>query len=212
MKIIRILILTAFNILLLFILMFAVAGTDDLYLDAGEAFPHSTGDATGAARASIQQQLNEFQAGYTQRDVSRAEAFAARLFSPDILILGTLPEEVFIGQEQAAELVESDWRAWGDCRFLMENAQISAAGQAAWFSTIGTVLLDGVNITLPLRLTGVLAEEDGAWKFQQLQFQFDLKLGFLMLVVSLLLGWLVVNIILVLIQIVRAYRVPVYVD
>ena len=206
MKIFRSLLLTAFNILLLFILICAVGRTDDLYLDAGETFPYSRGNATDEARSSILEQLIVFQEGYTRRDVSEAEAFSARLFSPDILILGTLPDEVFIGLEQAKVLVESDWRAWGDCKFLMENAQISAAGQAAWFSTVGTVRLDGVNIILPLRLSGVLAEEGGTWKFQQLQFQFDLKLGFMMLVVGLLLGWLLVNILLLLIHTLRAAR------
>ena len=206
MKILKILLLTAFNLLLLFILLFAVGRTDDLYLDAGELFPYSQGDAKGEVRSSILQQLNHFQEGYTRRDVSQAEAFSAQLFSPDILILGTLPDEIFIGLEQAAELVESDWRAWGDCRFLMENAHISAANRAAWFSTIGTVLLDGVNITLPLRLSGVLAEEGGVWKFQQLQFQFDLNLQWMFLVTGLLIGWLIVNVLLVLFHVYRAAR------
>ena len=134
-------------------------------------------------------------------------AFATQLFSPDdIVILGTMPDEVFIGHEQATELLESDWRSWGDCRFLMENAQISASGDVAWFSTLGTVRMDGANVVLPLRLSGVLVEEDGVWKFQQLQFQFDLKLGFLMLVIGLLLAWLIVNVFLVLFHVFRAVR------
>ena len=204
MKIFRSLLLTAFNILLLFILLFAMSRTDDLYLDAGETFPYSQGNATDEARSSILEQLIVFQEGYTRRDVSEAEAFSARLFSPDILILGTLPDEVFIGLEQAKVLIESDWRAWGDCKFLMENAQISAAGQAAWFSTVGTVRLDGVNIILPLRLSGVLAEDGGTWKFQQLQFQFDLNLRWLILGNALLLAWLLVNVLLVVFHVLRA--------
>ena len=68
------------NRLVLFILLFVVGRTDDLYLDAGEAFPYSQGDAKDEVRSSILQQLNQFQEGYTRRDVSQAEAFSARLF------------------------------------------------------------------------------------------------------------------------------------
>ena len=194
--------LTAFNVLLLFILLFAVGKTDDLYFDAGQAFPFSAGNATGEVRSEIMQLLDDFQDGYTRRNPSQAEAFAARLFSADtIVILGTMPNEIYIGYEEATRLVERDWKNWGDCRFLMENAQISVSGDAAWFSTIGTVRMDGVNIVLPLRLSGVLAEDDGTWRFQQLQFQFDLNLRFLFLVISLLLGWLVVNVLLVCFQV-----------
>jgi hypothetical protein len=206
-KIIGQILMTALNGLVLFVLVFAVGGTDEAYFDAGEAFPFSQGNAAGDVRAAIMQQLLDFQDGYTRRDPSQADAFAKRLFSAeDIVILGTMPDEIFIGREQATQLVESDWRYWGDCRFLMENAQISASDQVAWFSTIGTVDMDGLHIVLPLRLSGVLVEEGGVWMFQQLQFQFDLQLGFLNLVIALLLVWLIVNILLLLFHLFRALR------
>ena len=192
---------------MLFVLLFAVGRTDDLYFDAGNEFPFSQGNASGDVRSAIMQQLHDFQDGYTRRDPSQADEFTTRLFSPDnIVILGTMPDEIFIGHEQATQLVESDWRYWGDCRFLMENAQISVSGHVAWFSTIGTVHIDGVNIVLPLRLSGVLVEEDSVWRFQHLQFQFDLNLGFLILVIGLLLGWLIVNILVVLFHVFCAVR------
>ena len=213
MKIIKNILMTAFSGLLLFVLLFAVGKPDDLHFDAGDDFPFSQGNASGDVRSAILQQLHEFQDGYTRRDPSQADEFATRLFSLDnIVILGTMPDEIFIGYEQATQLVESDWRYWGDCKFLMENAQISVSGHVAWFSTIGTVQMDGINIVLPLRLSGVLVEEDSVWRFQQLQFQFDLKLGFLILVISLLLGWLLVNVLLVLFHVFRAVRRWVSVD
>ena len=147
MKIIGQILVTAFNGLLLFVLLFAVGGTDDLYFDAGDAFPYSQGNASGDVRAAIMQQLLDFQAGYTWRDPSQAEAFARRLFSAeDIVILGTMPDEIFIGREQATRLFESDWRYWGDCRFLMENAQISVSDQVAWFSE----RVVGASATVPI--------------------------------------------------------------
>jgi len=206
-KIIRSILITAFNSLLLFILLFAVGRTDDLYFDAGYEFPYSPGNASGDVRSEIMQQLHDFQDGYTRRDPSQAEAFTSRLFSAeDIVILGTMPDEIYIGNKQATRLIESDWKSWGDCRFLMDNAQISVSNDVAWFSTIGTVHMDGINVILPLRLSGILAEENSVWKFQQLQFQFDLNLRFLFLVIGLLLGWLVVNVFLVLFHFFRAVR------
>lgn len=207
MKIFRSILGAVFSGLLLLILLFAVGRTDDLYLDAGSDFPYSEGTAAGEVRSEILGRLRDFQDGYTRRDPDQAEAFVARLFAPeDILILGTMPDEIFIGREEAAELIESDWKYWGDCRFLIDNAHISAAGPVAWFSTRGTVRMDVVKVVLPLRLSGVLVEEDSVWRFQQLQFQFDLALGFLMLVIGLLLGWLIVNFFLVLYHILRALR------
>ena len=207
MKITKSILTTVFNGLLLFILLFALGKASDKYINSGNDFPFSQGNASGDVRSEIIQKLNDFQDGYTRRDLSQAETFTTRLFSPEnIVILGTMPEEVFIGHEQATQLIENDWRGWGDCRFLMENAQISASGQVAWFSTIGTVQMDVGNLVLPLRLSGVLMEEGNDWMFQQLQFQFDINLGFLLLVIGLLLVWLIINIFLVLLHIFRACR------
>lgn len=207
MKIIRTILITAFNGLLLFILLFAVGRTDDLYFNAGHEFPFSAGNASGDVRSAIMLKLQDFQDGYTRREPSQVEPFTTRLFSADnIIILGTMPDEIYVGHEEATQLVESDWKYWGDCRFLMENAQISVSSDVAWFSTIGTVHMDGINIILPLRLSGVLAKEDNDWMFQQLQFQFDLNLRFLFLVIGLLLVWFVVNIFLVLFYTFRAVK------
>lgn len=205
MKILRSVLMTAFNALLLFVLLTTLTRADDTYFDAGNEFPFSRGNASADVRSRISQQLYDFQGGYTRRDPSQAESFAARLFSPDsIVILGTMPNEVFIGLEQATRLVESDWRNWGDCRFLMDNAQISVSGPVAWFSTIGTVQMDGINLVLPLRLSGVLVEEDNIWRFQQLQFQFDLNLRWLILGNAFLLGWLALNVLIVVYHVFRA--------
>lgn len=205
MKIISSILMTAFNGLLLFILLSTVSRADDLYFDAGDEFFFSRGNASADVRSEIMQQLHDFQDGYTRRDPSQAESFATRLFSADdIVILGTMPDEIYIGHERATQLVQNDWKSWGDCRFLMDNAQISASGHMAWFSTIGTVRMDGINLVLPLRLSGVLVKEDGVWKFQQLQFQFDLNLRWLLLGSGLLIGWLAVNLLLVVFHVFRA--------
>ena len=205
MKIIRSILLTIFLGLVISILLFVVGRTDNRYIDAAEEFPLSKGSAPDNVRSEILQSLMDFQDGYTYRDVSQVEDFTSRLFSAnEIIILGTMPDEVYIGIERAAQLIESDWKYWGDCQFLMQNAHISATNNVAWFSTIGTVQMDGINVTLPLRLSGVLVKnENEIWKFQKLQFQFDLNLRFLFLVIGLLLAGLIVNILILLYQTIR---------
>jgi hypothetical protein len=43
---------------------------------------------------------------------------------------------------------------------------------------------------LPLRLSAVMVKEDQDWKFQSMQFQFDLNLFFLFFTTNMLVAWL----------------------
>jgi hypothetical protein len=170
--------------------------------------PFSPGNAPDDVRAAIIATLNSFQDGYTRRDTTRVEEFAQRLLSRDnILILGTMPNEIFINFAQATELVRSDWVHWGDCRFLLDRAHVSAHENVAWFSTVGYVEFDLSDLlVVPLRLSGILVREEGAWQFQHLQFQFDVDLGYLLAINLLLAIWLAGNIIVLLIDILRRAR------
>jgi hypothetical protein len=145
--------------------------------------------------AMISIQLHKFQDGYTHRDTSHLELFMEELFSQDnILVLGTMPGEVLRNYEKATFLVSSDWRTWGDCRFLMDNAHISIAGDVAWISTIGYVEFDMSRfLVLPLRLSAVMVKENDAWKFQQMQFQFDIDFSPILATFILLLVWLPIS-------------------
>ena len=149
---------------------------------------YSRGNATDDVRSQIIAQLKAFQDGYLLRDMDQLQPFMERLFSDEnTMVLGTMPNEILSDREGAARLVRSDWKAWGDCTFLMENAHISSAGDAAWVSTIGYVKLDLARfLVLPLRLSAVMVRESEEWKFQFMQFQFDLDLTLLLVVIVLL--------------------------
>lgn len=150
MKIIQSILVTVFNGLLLFVLLFAVGRTDDLYFDAGNAFPFSQGNASGDKRSATMQQLPDFQDGYTSRDPSQVDAFAIRLFSADnIVILGTMPDETYIGHEQAARLIESDWKYWGDCRFLMKMLRCPYPGMLPGSLPLGLFAWMGSILSSP---------------------------------------------------------------
>jgi hypothetical protein len=158
--------------------------------DNTDAYVFSKGNADPEVRKQIEQKLRQFQEGYEARDTTVLYYFMDDLFSQEnILILGTMPNEIYSGYDEASDLVRSDWLHWGDVRLLVHNANISTQGNVAWISTIGFVEFDISRfLVLPLRFSGVLIQEDFGWKFQQVQFQFDLDSSFT--VMAILLLWL----------------------
>lgn len=152
----------------------------------------SKGNASDSVRKAVTGQLQKFQNGYNKRDVSQIDTFMKALYSEkNILILGTMPNEIFQGYSEATRLVKSDWESWGDCTFGVENASISANGTTVWIVTNGYVKFDLTKfLVMPLRITGIMVNEDGVWKFQQQQFQFDTDFSLNMLAVLLLVLWL----------------------
>jgi hypothetical protein len=153
-----------------------------------DEYVFTKGNADPEVRKQIEQKLRQFQQGYEARDTSVLDYFMDDLFSQEnILILGTMPYEIYSGYDEATDLVRSDWLQWGDVKLLVQNANISAMGNVAWISTIGSVTFDLSRfLVFPLRLSGVLVQENFGWKFQQVQFQFDLDSSFTVLTIFLL--------------------------
>ena len=153
-----------------------------------DTYVFSRGNADPEVRSQIEQKLRQFQEGYEARDTSVLYYFMDDLFSQEnILILGTMPNEIYSDYDEATDLVSSDWLLWGDVRLLVQNANISTQGNVAWISTIGSVEFDLSRfLVLPLRFSGVLVQEDFGWKFQQVQFQFDLDSSFTVMAILLL--------------------------
>lgn len=157
----------------------------------------SKGNAPDSTRKEIINQLNKFQDGYSKRDISQVDTFMQSLYSKEnILILGTMPGEIFSGYERATYLVQTDWESWGDCRFIVDSANISSMGNIAWFSTRGYVKFDLSRLlVLPLRFTGIMVNENQVWKFQQQQFQFDIDFSFSLIASLILSIWIFVSLI-----------------
>ena len=158
------------------------------FYDNPDTYVFTKGNADPEIRSQIEQKLFQFQNGYEARDTSVLDYFMNDLFSHEnILILGTMPNEIYSGYDEASDLVRSDWLQWGDVKLLFQNANISAQGNVAWISTIGFVEFDLSRfLVLPLRFSGVLVQEDFGWKFQQVQFQFDLDSSFSVMAILLL--------------------------
>jgi len=198
MKIFRRILTVVFVSLLLYSVLIILRHPYKAYYDSKDTFLYSKGSAPEEVRTEIVEQLHRFQEGYSQRDISRLEPFMAELFSENnILILGTMPQEILKNFERATVLVSSDWRTWGDCTFLMDNAHISTSGNVAWVSTIGYVKFDMSRfLVLPLRFSAVMViQETDVWNFRYMHFHFDLDISSILVTLILLLIWLPVSLI-----------------
>ncbi len=201
-----------FRVVLISVLLYSViiilSHPHKAYYDANDTFIFSIGNAPDSIRSEIIEQLHKFQAGYTDRDTSQVKTFMEQLFSQEsLLILGTMPHEILIGRDKSSKLIFSDWKSWGDCTFLMDNAYISTSGNVAWISTIGYVKFDLSRfLILPLRLSAVMINENHIWKFQYMQFQFDLDFTFLLITIMLLIIWLTGSLVILTIMIVKFFR------
>jgi hypothetical protein len=162
-----------------------------------DAHVYSSGNAPDSTRKKILQVLEYLQEGYINRDVTVLTSFMENLFSTkNILILGTMPNEIYAGFNEAESLIRSDWESWGDCTFFFENANISVYNKVAWFSTFGHVKFDLTSLLdLPFRLSGIMVNENDSWKIQQLQFQFDLDLSYQLLLILLLMIWFLISLV-----------------
>ena len=200
------------RILILFIILFLVTrvfkkADEKVILSPAKAV-YSKGNAPDSIRIEIIEQLQKFQSGYSKRDPESVNTFMQSLYSKEnILILGTMPNEVYAGYEKATQLVKSDWESWGNCKFEIDSANISSSGNTAWFSTKGYVEFDLSGLlVIPLRLTGIMIKEDQEWRFQQQQFQFDIDFSFNLIATLIISAWILISIITVSVKTVKLVR------
>jgi hypothetical protein len=93
----------------------------------------------------VRSTLQVFQDHYTARDPARLDT-CMELFVPDerIELIGVgaskrAAHEWFEGPGQIREIIEGDWKYWGDVRLDVAGARITACGEVAWLSTTGTL-------------------------------------------------------------------------
>jgi len=125
--------------------------------------------------------LQKFQDGYTRRNPDEIDAFMG-LFIPDdsLEIIGTnasqhSPGEWCIGVQMARELVENDWRYWGDVRIAIDAANIHTLGDVAWLAAPGTVSMHfdtGEEYQDYLEVIRTILEQDGTPQEKVLRIQF----------------------------------------
>jgi len=89
--------------------------------------------------------LQQFQDGYKERNFDKLDEFVS-LFArtEDIELIGIGASERsgyewFEGREKIREIIESDWKFWGNVEIDVRGAKISRKGDVAWLSTTGTL-------------------------------------------------------------------------
>jgi hypothetical protein len=96
--------------------------------------------------AKVRAVLQQFQDGYTARDVARLDEFMT-LFAPDqdIELIGIgaakrAATEWFVGPAAIRDIVAGDWTYWGNVVLDVAGAQIHVRGEMAWLSTLGVLI------------------------------------------------------------------------
>jgi hypothetical protein len=140
---------------------------------------YSKGNAIEKDRNDILNTLVTLQEGYDKRDISKIDYYVENTMNfQDVLILGTNPNEIFIGHEGVKKLFFGDWRYWGKVKFNLEESYIDQFKNMAYITVRGEVRIDIWKIRLPLRLTCVMSNESKKWLISKLQFQYDINTNY----------------------------------
>ena len=91
----------------------------------------------------IHSMMQKFQDGYTQRDVTKVDAFMD-LFTKNAEVIGTnglKPHEGewYMDSASARELVAGDWEGWGDLRLDLDSMSVHSLGSVGWIAASATV-------------------------------------------------------------------------
>lgn len=126
-------------------------------------------------KVRVLQTLQVLEAGYAKRDLSTVDNCVASTFSDNnVLILGTNPTEILSGKEGAKNLLLGDWKYWGNVKFHLDNTCFDQLDSTVvYIATTAEVQIDLWRLKLPLRITGILVNENSHWLISKLQFQYD---------------------------------------
>jgi uncharacterized damage-inducible protein DinB len=88
--------------------------------------------------------LQQFQDGYTRRDVTTVDEFMQLFADDELEVIGTNGvkpgvDEWYLDKTGARGLVKGDWEGWGDVQLDVDGAHIQTRGDVAWLATSATV-------------------------------------------------------------------------
>jgi ketosteroid isomerase-like protein len=124
---------------------------------------------TGAAAMAV---LNQFSEAYLKRDLEGLLS----LFAPDadVVLIGTGRDERRVGQPEIQVQAERDWAQTEAGSLKWTWHSVSAAGSVAWVAAEGIfeAKVGGEDLSLPVRLTGVLEKRGDQWLIVQFHTSF----------------------------------------
>jgi uncharacterized damage-inducible protein DinB len=88
--------------------------------------------------------LQQFQDGYTRRDVATVDEVMHLFADDEVEVIGTNgvqpgEGEWYLDKAGARGLVKGDWEGWGDVQLDVDGAHIQTRGDVAWLATSATV-------------------------------------------------------------------------
>lgn len=91
---------------------------------------------------------------------------------PDIVVLGSGADEVYVGPKQAKKGLKRDFSQVLGVKVKLSKVRISAAGKVAWLAAdcLFTAHVSGCDIDMAGRLTAVLENRKRRWLIMQSHF------------------------------------------
>ncbi len=123
--------------------------------------------ADAQTEAAVKTVLDGFAENYAKRDLEGVLS----LFAPDsdVVMYGTGADEKRVGLAEIKAQVERDWSQSDATSVTYEWTSVSSVGSVAWVAADATfnAKIDEQDVTLPVRLTGVLENRGGKWLLVQ---------------------------------------------
>ncbi|MFA5354995.1 MAG: nuclear transport factor 2 family protein [Thermodesulfovibrionales bacterium] len=119
--------------------------------------------ADARTEGEIMAMLRDFTDAYEKRDMERLLSCFAP--DPDVMIIGTGPDEKRVGPGEIRAQVERDWQQSESVRLEFGRTSISASGSIAWVAADLTfhAQAEGKRIVMTGRLTAVLEKRGDRW-------------------------------------------------
>ncbi len=92
---------------------------------------------------------------------------------PDTVVLGSGPDEIYVGPRQARKGLKRDFEQSQDVHVKLSGVRVSAAGKVAWLSANCTFLAHnekGAGVVLAGRISAVLEKRRSQWLVAQSHF------------------------------------------
>ncbi|MHA1112426.1 MAG: nuclear transport factor 2 family protein [Promethearchaeota archaeon] len=97
--------------------------------------------------------------------------------NPDLVIYGSQSGEKWTILKDFKEAVVHNWQMVKgvDVKYTYQRIEVHASGDVAWFATELSFNLEmnGQQVSIPGRLTGVLGKKDDKWKFKQTHYSME---------------------------------------
>ena len=126
-------------------------------------------------KKEIESILNSMVKAFATKDV---ELYMSLYDSnPDLVIYGSQSGEKWTVLKDFKEAVVHNWHMVKevDVKYTYQRIEVHSSGDVAWFATelSFNMEMNGQQISIPGRLTGVLGKNDGIWKFKQTHYSME---------------------------------------